>query len=64
MQVQRIEHLSRERFTGEVFNLSVAVDESYVAEGLVAHNCRCRAGLFRPGWERYLGPDAMRPRAA
>lgn len=26
-------------------------------------NCRCRAGLWIPGWERFLGPGALRPRA-
>ncbi len=33
--------LSREKFLGDVFNLSVAQDESYVCEGLVVHNCAC-----------------------
>lgn len=31
----------RRAFRGIVFNLSVEIDESYVANGLVVHNCRC-----------------------
>jgi len=30
-------------FDGDVYNLTVADDESYVANGLIAHNCRCHA---------------------
>jgi hypothetical protein len=37
----RVTKIERVPFDGEVFNLTVLDDESYVAEGLIVHNCRC-----------------------
>ena len=34
-----------------MYNLSVEEDESYVAKGIVVHNCRC---IFLPWSERLL----------
>lgn len=39
MKIRRIE---RSAYVGPVHNLSVEEDESYSAEGIAAHNCRCR----------------------
>lgn len=33
--------LTSQRYRGLVYNLTVAEDESFVANGLVTHNCRC-----------------------
>jgi hypothetical protein len=38
----KIRAIRRVPFVGTVHNLSVEEDESYTAEGLAAHNCRCR----------------------
>jgi hypothetical protein len=46
---------SRRHFNGAVYNISVDDDESYVANGIVAHNCRCRVGAWRAEWS-----DVMR----
>lgn len=36
-----IDSISFEPFDDTVYNIGVDVDESYVAEGVVVHNCRC-----------------------
>ena len=38
----KIKRISRVKRRGCVYNLSVREDESYVAEGMAVHNCRCR----------------------
>lgn len=35
-----IERIERTPGSGPVFNLAVAVDESYIADEVVVHNCR------------------------
>jgi hypothetical protein len=37
----RIDSINRVAFSGTVYNFAVAEDESYVANGVVVHNCRC-----------------------
>ena len=41
IQYHRTTRIVNETFTGTVYNLSVADDESFVAEGVVVHNCEC-----------------------
>lgn len=41
----RVKSVSRVPFDGEVFNLSVKEDESYVAEGRAVHNCSFEAAV-------------------
>jgi hypothetical protein len=36
-----IQELRRESYSGMVHNFQVDVDESYVADGVVVHNCLC-----------------------
>lgn len=37
----RVAKIERVPFDGEVYNLTVLDDESYIANGLIVHNCRC-----------------------
>lgn len=37
----KIGHITITRFKGYVYNLSVEDDESYIANNIVVHNCRC-----------------------
>ena len=37
----KIKSIKRIPFEGTVYNLGVADDESYVANGIIVHNCRC-----------------------
>ncbi len=37
----RSERVTRSDFTGHVYDLQVREDESFVAEGIAIHNCRC-----------------------
>lgn len=39
--VINIDAISREPYSGPTHNIGVETDESYLAEGLVVHNCRC-----------------------
>jgi hypothetical protein len=36
---RRVREVFHEAFTGDVFNLSIKGDESYIAEGIAVHNC-------------------------
>lgn len=36
----KIKSITREAFDGTVYNLGVAEDHSYFAEGVLVHNCR------------------------
>lgn len=54
LEAMPIEHISSRRFVGEVRNLSVDGDESYVAAGVVAHNCVCRTAPMRKSWRKGL----------
>lgn len=40
--VDKIVKIERVKYTGTVYNLEVEGDESYVAQGVVVHNCLCR----------------------
>jgi hypothetical protein len=40
----RVMSVERESFKGDVFNLSVAIEHTYVAEGFAVHNCSWTAG--------------------
>jgi len=55
---RRIDAITRERATLQVFNLSVDEDESYVVDGIIVHNCthhsRARGGKPRDGKLRSL----------
>ena len=42
--VKKIEVVPR-KYHYETYNLSVDVDESYIAKGIVVHNCRCTEGI-------------------
>ena len=44
-----ITRISTRHHAGKVYNLSVHGDETYVAEGAVVHNCRCRVVTRGPG---------------
>lgn len=48
--VSTIHEVVKERFKGEVFNLSVEDDESYFADGVAVHNCKHCLRL-------HIGPD-------
>ncbi len=37
-----IKRIRRVKHVGKVYNLAIHEDSSYVAEGVVVHNCRCR----------------------
>ena len=37
-----IRQIRRVRHVGKVYNLAIHEDASYIAEGVVVHNCRCR----------------------
>ncbi len=56
--------ISRELYAGPVFNFSVEEDESYIANGCVAHNCACELVEVPRGWgyneEGTMVPDIMR----
>lgn len=55
---RRIDAITRERATLQVFNISVDEDESYVVDGIIVHNCthhsRARGGKPRDGKLRSL----------
>lgn len=46
VELDRVVTVTRRRFAGHVFNLE-AVDGTYIAGGIVAHNCRCVC-LYEP----------------
>lgn len=54
---------SSRRWTGTVYNFSVHRDESYVANGLVVHNCACELHEMPDGWsfdeDGMMVPDMM-----
>lgn len=37
----RIKAIRKKSFSGRVYNLGVQDDESYMANGIAVHNCRC-----------------------
>jgi hypothetical protein len=37
---QKIKSIKRRAYIGKVYNLAVENDETYIAEGIVVHNCR------------------------
>jgi len=39
-----------EEYRGKVYNLTVSVDNSYIANGLVVHNCQCMLMRIPEGW--------------
>jgi hypothetical protein len=47
--MQKVIKTQRLPYTGEVYNLSVTEDESYVANSIVCHNCRCTLVRVPPG---------------
>jgi hypothetical protein len=57
---QAIGNVNSILFEGWVYNLSVDGDESYVANGIVSHNCECKLQRVPNGWgfneEGYLAP--------
>lgn len=46
----RIVNVRRIPFVGRVFNLTVAGSNSYLANGVVSHNCRCQTVRVPAGW--------------
>lgn len=41
---RKVDGIGREAYSGDVFNIEVATDQSYVAEGIGVHNCLHRCG--------------------
>lgn len=56
----RIVAVRRNAWHGAIFNLAVAGDESYVADGVVVHNCRSTTVLVLAGWQE-LGIEDPSP---
>lgn len=56
----RVVHVSRRAWSGHVYNLQTATGW-YVANGIVTHNCRCRALPVTVTWKE-LGIDAPEPK--
>lgn len=46
-----IVRLRRQSYSGLVFNFAVEDDNSYVCEGVVAHNCNCQLHVVPEGYE-------------
>ena len=46
-----IVRIERQMFSGHVYNLETG-SAWYFANGIVAHNCRCRAVTWHPDWAR------------
>lgn len=44
----------RRPYSGDTHNISVESDESYVAEGIVSHNCVCRITAMKRNWKAGL----------
>lgn len=56
--------ISRRTFNGQVYNLSVEDDESYICNGVVVHNCTCPPlMLYHPKWQGAIEQAAARVRA-
>lgn len=49
-----VKSVSRIAFSGPVFNLGVAYDESYIAEGRVVHNCSFEAAILGAYYAREM----------
>lgn len=49
-RVVRVVGVERKPFDGMVFNLRVDVAESFIANGIVTHNCRCGTQVVPPGF--------------
>ena len=51
----KIKSIRKVPYSGIVYNLGVDEDESYVANGIVVHNCRCRViAITAPEVEREI----------
>lgn len=51
LHVRKVLHMP---YRGKVYNLTVDTDESYVASGVVVHNCTCTTVALKPSWEKGL----------
>lgn len=40
MKIVKIESIKKKKYSGKIYNLAIANDESYIANGIVVHNCR------------------------
>lgn len=51
VKVLYIKQVPRSKKYTKLYNISVAEDESYIADGIVVHNCRCTVNHVSPGYD-------------
>ena len=59
-----LEHVHRIPFAGTVYNFAVEEDESYVADGIVVHNCVCTTSPADDELGDFRGSQEQQDRAA
>lgn len=55
-KIVSIERVEKNTRCSKLYNISVDEDESYIADGIIVHNCRCTINYKRPGylWDAIL----------
>ena len=49
-KIVSIEKVEKNKRSNKLYNISVDEDESYIADGIIVHNCRCSVNYKRPGY--------------
>ena len=49
-KIVSIEKVEKNKRCNKLYNISVDEDESYIADGIIVHNCRCSVNYKRPGY--------------
>nr|DAJ27909.1 MAG TPA: Hint [Caudoviricetes sp.] len=51
VKVCYVEKIKKNKFCNSLYNFSVEEDESYIADGIIVHNCRCTINYKKPGYD-------------